>query len=532
MALSKACAVGDLERCTMLLDMGKPHTPTRGRKPLYVAAMAGHLEVCRLLLDRGATHAPGKDGKTPLHGAAENGHRDVCVLLLERGAMNTVGDTRAATTVVRNPVASPLELAVANGHRGVCELLLDVTEPERLTESFCSAISKRRKQLVSLFMDRCATQLSTTLGEHVLREAVRTGNQGLCSKLLDRGAKQTPDRIGSTPLIIAAGRGNESICKLLLDRGATQTSPDNNHTPLKEAVERNCKNICKLLLSRGATQRPNCFGYTPLATAVDHGFEDMCSLLLDYGAARVQYPHTWHPLRKVIFTGNEVICELLLRRGIRYEITRAADEAWSAKTSLLWYAVERKQLRILKLLLEYDVIEKDIPASAIAKLPANVRAMLVQRLSPLAWVSRRLPETISSVAELIFYVHVLMPSKPRKLVLGVIYHKIITRDENSVLLTPPIVVEIIASMMVGKGIDYFTNCRAQRALTPLHRRGIVKGLVISKMIQSTNIAHSRSHPWWLWKLVCNTLYGVPMEWLNQEFWNSVAKPCTSPIVVL
>jgi len=521
---------GSCPVCQLLLDHGAEHAPNGdGDTPLSIAAQSGHVDVCALLLDRGATHAANTDGATPLFVAAEEGHAQVCGLLLDRGATHEP---------VFNGV-TPLIVAAQRGHQDVCKVLLDrgaehVPMHDGMTPLAIAAL-KGHHQVCAVLLDRGATHASEHTGATPLLLAAQEGHVKVCELLLHRGATHAADENGFTPLFAAAQDGYVQVCKTLLNRGATHAPSKNGTTPLYIAVMNGHKDVCELLLDRGATHDPEWDGWTPLTVAALKGRADLCALLLDRGARHVANDMNRTPLYYAVSKGHVEACKLLLGRGA-LEVVQSAT--FSVNTSAFYIAADKGYTDVLKVLLDHDALEKDVPPCILRRdfsSQPHILAMLVQRLSPLLTGIGPWPLGISSVCELIFFVHALCPHQRRNTVLEIVYHEIIAQKQEGLLKTPPAVLELVAFMLWKwrKTPGFYLTCGAGKGnVDPAQRAAIVKGMTTSKAMHTTEKNMPRLYPWWMWRAVVQTMYGVPVEWTTLVFWESPARPCKSPVLEL
>lgn len=122
--LHHAAAIGDLERCMILIAQGADINAgtAHGVTPLHYAAGSENSELCKYLVVIGAdVNARDEDGSTPLHCAADNGELepsrelDLCEFLIDHGAEVDVRDHDGVT---------PLRCAADNGDLELCKLLI------------------------------------------------------------------------------------------------------------------------------------------------------------------------------------------------------------------------------------------------------------------------------------------------------------------------------------------------------------------------------------------------------------------------
>ena len=217
---------------------------SRGRTPLYLAAMDDDVALALCLLDAGAVlEARDHQGDTPLHGAARADSRAVAALLLERGAEGAARNNDGATA---------LDVAVATSHAATAALLRD-------------------------WSGRPATGAAVPL-----HAAVRAGDFGAVARLLTGGAEPGPaDPRGETPLHVAAELGHERIAAALLEEGA---EPDRQNadgeTALHKAALGGHAQVAQLLLAHGADpELADRWGHTPLRNALLQGHAAVAALL-------------------------------------------------------------------------------------------------------------------------------------------------------------------------------------------------------------------------------------------------------------
>jgi ankyrin repeat protein len=120
LALSEACAAGEVERVERLLTSGESANAhsADGWTPLHLAAYFGHAKIVEVLIAHDAVVAARSNnpsGNTPLHAALAGNHTYVAGLLIGAGADLNVGDAAGNR---------PLHLAAANNHVDTMKALI------------------------------------------------------------------------------------------------------------------------------------------------------------------------------------------------------------------------------------------------------------------------------------------------------------------------------------------------------------------------------------------------------------------------
>ena len=192
-------------------------------------------------------------------------------------------------------------------------------------------------------------------------------DQALCGKLissvemddfegaedaLQKGANpNTRDRNGTHALYIATADGDIKIIDLLLKHGASASlMTRKGNCALATAVERNDVAIADKLLQsieHEAQKGDNCGRYLPMA-AKQRNME-MVNLLLKHGADINNYSERdFPPLIYAIKAGHVSIARALLAAGADPNVRMGMHDG-----TLLHYAIERSNVELVKLLLEY-----------------------------------------------------------------------------------------------------------------------------------------------------------------------------------
>ncbi|KAJ5933640.1 ankyrin repeat-containing domain protein [Penicillium verhagenii] len=288
----------DIETEEML---GEDPSPSCLANYLFKAVNQGYSSLIEILLAKGGrlTHVD-ENGRTALSIAAQQGHESIVALLLQK-KMNTNGFDKEGH--------SALSRASENGHLGVVKLLLDEgadVEPIMRSDIPTSvdpltiAVFNGHAHVVDFLHKR---------GSSLEKEALQ----------VDRDNREMDTRISL--LMLAIGFGHTEVVELLLEHGMSPHERDSA-------------------------------GNTPLGTAAQEGYAEIVRLLLYYGAeANEPSQLGLRPLELATVFRNLDAMEVLLKYN--------ADPNLYFQYSLLFLAVEKDDVEVLNLLLEYNA--QDLP---------------------------------------------------------------------------------------------------------------------------------------------------------------------------
>ena len=158
---------------------------------------------------------------------------------------------------------------------------------------------------------------STNTLNEVLQLAVEGGYTDLVKFLIERGADVTAD--DNQAIIIAAKRGNKEIVEVLLENGAdvTEVWP---YKLLESPV--NCGNIglVKLLIEHGVVET-DCFSL--IFDAINGGYEKVVKILIKYADENTKKDSGL--LEAAIENKNLKIIKILLENGADIELLKQKD---------------------------------------------------------------------------------------------------------------------------------------------------------------------------------------------------------------
>jgi ankyrin repeat protein len=182
--------------------------------------------------------------------------------------------------------------------------------------------------VVSLYVENThAEQLLVPKGEDKsvdykeFIDVARVGNNGKLRLLLKRGAN--PNYIAEnkeTALLVAANNGHFKTIKILLENG---TNTKNAHLPVIKSITRKYYNVAKLLIDNGAPVNvPDHFKEAPFELTLKHYYDDE---------------------------------ERNTKQFILYLLDNGADVNLtdSKKTTQIFYAIQKKDLSLVKQLIQY-----------------------------------------------------------------------------------------------------------------------------------------------------------------------------------
>lgn len=207
---------------------------------------------------------------------------------------------------------------------------------------------------------------STNTLNEVLQLAVEGGYTELVKFLIERGADVTAD--DNQAIIIAAKGGNNEVIELLLEKGADVEARHN--LVIYRAIISGKIEVVKLLLEKGANLA-ECYTVDLLLSAVEIGNKELVEVLLENGAD-VTEVWPYELLESPVNCGNIGLVKLLIEHGVvetdcfslildaingGYEkvvkiLIKYADEKTKKAKGLLEAAIENKNLKIIKILLE------------------------------------------------------------------------------------------------------------------------------------------------------------------------------------
>lgn len=369
-----------------------------------------------------------------------------------------------------------------------------------------------------------------------LHVAVENGNAEMCELLLNRGATHVPNRFGTSPLIVAiyryceafwelvfaqewkngeripqllaAEKGAMEICKLLLNRGATHAPNLRGDTPLHIAAENGALDLCSLLLDRGApVDARNRRGQTSLYVAADEGRFEICKLLLDRGAAVDTVDDSgMTPLHIASYNERVSVCELLLGRGASHLV-----QDRFRRTAFELAASNRNDSRTFELL--FARLVDAVPGvfeARIRELTKNVHVGVPVR----AFLALKFPQFFrncynykvtyfGTISDLVYTVQTTMPKLPRRLALKIVFWSHVAATEWKLKRTHSEIIEVIA-MFMDEPLSYFEKMKFGRI------DAVKRGLEVARALT--------------WPADVVSKHGIPLVWLEEEYWKSPTRP--------
>ena len=333
-------------------------TDTRGRTPLFCAAMNGQANIIQELVDSGANvNTHDITAITPLHASVANDHLNTAKLLLQQGVDVNAIDHEGST---------PLSFAASNGNTVMMDLLQQmgaVLEPDSGLSPLESASRGGRSSSVQWRLAKGVSPNATRLLP--LIEAVYANHAHIVRILLDAKANvDAIDRLGNTAMEVAVVQGNVTIIRDLVAAGADTNDIGRNtetETPLQEAAYRGDKSLAERLIKKGADVHAHggdlgtvlqcsmysrdtnivklilghlssselsvdhgIFGATPIQLAVVLKDKGLLTLLLGHGSKSQNHkkvdtdsatPFCITPLHRAVYLGWKAGINILLRDG-------------------------------------------------------------------------------------------------------------------------------------------------------------------------------------------------------------------------
>jgi ankyrin repeat protein len=313
--LPTACALGDLDRVTALLDSDAARvreTRPNGRRPLSSAVEFGHEAIVRLLLERGTDPTwPDADDSArgaALHAAARAGDRPMVELLLAHGADPNGFVDSAGNAIFAAKTKEIRALLAAHGGKLDPYDLVWMDEDE-------AAVQRIAEDPQSAYAG-CGG---------VLTAVCTRGKRDLLVRLLDMGVRVPPVAGGCQSYLLE----NPGMLRILLARGLSPDYPNwRNLTFLHLLCSRDMRDrtmdhrteCATILLDAGAniSARDEAYRSTPLAWAARSNLPDMVEFLLEREApANLPDDPPWAtPLAWATRRGHSQIVQTLRRAGV------------------------------------------------------------------------------------------------------------------------------------------------------------------------------------------------------------------------
>ncbi|XP_076285606.1 uncharacterized protein LOC143211647 [Lasioglossum baleicum] len=313
--------------------------------PLHKAVKRKQVQMVELLINYGANvNVKNSQGETPIVNAIKNRDTKMIELLLTNGA-DIKEDPKVVCTAVSCGNLKLVKDLLKNGaHVNMLHGGLDF-----IHNLLHKAVDGKQVQMAKLLINYGANvNVKNSQGETPIVNAIKNRNTKLIELLLTNGAdiKEDPKVVGT-----AVRCGNQELVEDLLKNGADVNmlhgGLDFRHSLLHKAVDGKQVQMAKLLINYGANVNvKDTREKTPIVTAILNRDTEMIELLLTNGADIKEDP-------KVVCTavrcGNLELVEDLLKNGADIN---ALDNMYF-RFSLLHEAVKRKQVQMVKLLINY-----------------------------------------------------------------------------------------------------------------------------------------------------------------------------------
>lgn len=385
-----------------------------GLTPLHVAVKEGNIDFVELFLKAGVSpNISSNCGLTPLHIAVEQKNKSAITTLLKNGAnVDAAGSFEIETPLLAAAIAGNVDiveilseettqrstewkegllvmcLASYYGHKNIVELMLrKKVDPNGSCENSLAplhaACQQGHKNIVHLLLENGARVNVKSSFSTPLLAASYSGNTAIIQLLIQNGAdvnahlrKVTPKQMsnytkilnfgsylmteiglkgilgGYTALHFAAKRKDLAIVKLLIQKGANVNVEESfsKHTPLSLALKNEDEKIIRQLLIAGAN--------TSLKSKYTRIFNTECLkknaklaelLVLHASTSQTNFQSGFlTPLGIAVENNLESCVEKLLKTKIDPNIEHR-------KKPVLHYAVDKKNLNIVKLLLKHNI---------------------------------------------------------------------------------------------------------------------------------------------------------------------------------
>lgn len=215
-----ACASGDIDECTRLLEEGLVDINVfndDGLTGLHEASICGDIELIKMLIDKGAdVNCRDFEGWTPLHAAASLGNANIVQLLLDCGADATIVncDNILAYDLSRNEQVKEI---IGESLKDHDIDLLRSQEERAIKEDIERWIKSGRYEERSHPLTK-ATVIHVIAAKGYLNLMKEILNSPILKKQINLEAK---DHEGYTPLLAASFWSQPEMVELLIDHGAS-----------------------------------------------------------------------------------------------------------------------------------------------------------------------------------------------------------------------------------------------------------------------------------------------------------------------
>ena len=334
----ECCYTGKFDEVKKLLENGEDpnESDAQNGTPLHFASKKGFKEIAKLLIEHGANLNAklNTNYKTPLHEATIQGHLEIVKLLIKNGADLSM-QTKNQTT--------PILIAAVKGHVEIVEYLIkkggQISDfvPDQNMSPFQLAVRNKH-----FLIDNSAHLNIKNIGA-----AIRFGRLEIVKCLIQKGGV----KISDSNLFVAIEFSHTDIVRFLVENGANVNAKDYvNLTPLLRALKNDYNEIVKILLENGADpDSKDLYQMSALEIAIERNNHEIAKILIEHGACvqRIKTSEFLNICVAVKIGHVKIVKHVFSQNEVRKEDLQRS----------LMIAIEKENLKIVKLLLKQDAID-------------------------------------------------------------------------------------------------------------------------------------------------------------------------------